>query len=175
MNIVYGKKTYYIKEFKSSMLLEKYLNTCTLKEIVSKDEYYANKYEAIIIEGEEKFGIGLEYYDVGLNSSILALNRQEKIICGFDSTVLIIDTMINKVIFQYQTSSLIYTIMYCFKLDKAIVIQEMGITIIDTSGKIIFKSDFRDIIIDYNFIDDTDIYIMCEDGFEVKYAIKDII
>ena len=90
---------------------------------------------------------------------------------GFEQKIIGIDCNRKKELFQQDTLSIFYEFIitsYC-----VLAICELEIYAFDSECKLVWFSGFRDIIEDYDILDEETISIRCDNGDNSLFALKD--
>lgn len=114
------------------------------------------------------FRIGIVYYYVGLNPNILII-ESDIIFIGFDQFVLYSHKNIIK---NNRLNSLFYDFIKIELFSLLVIICELDIIVMRYDASIVWSIGFKDIIVNYKFIEEKNIlYISCLDEEEFNLNI----
>lgn len=116
--------------------------------------------------------LGVAYYDYGVAPDFQYSGDNSQLYLGFGKNFLCIDTYEDKILVNDNLQSVFYELCYDSNKYYICVICELDVYCY-CAGKQIWEMGFRDIIVDYNIIDNAKISILCEDGVEYIFFLKD--
>lgn len=116
--------------------------------------------------------LGVAYYDYGVAPDFQYSGDDSLLYSGFGKNFLCIDIYEDKILVNDNLPSVFYELCYDSNKYYICVICELDVYCY-CAGKQIWEMGFRDIIVDYNIIDDAKISILCEDGVEYIFFLKD--
>jgi len=114
------------------------------KDAEQISDFYAVKVDSDW-EGINSFGIGIYSEGHGLEPHLLVQPERNKLIIGFNSDVIGIDTTKRKVRFQIRLSSLFRSFSFLKKYSMILVFHEIGVIAVSENGQEIWSFD-EDII-----------------------------
>ena len=126
----------------------------------------------LLINFKDGQKIGVAYYDFGITPEFQYSGDGKLLYSGVGKKFLCIDTCKNKVLVNDNLQSIFYELRYDSNRGYVCVICELDIYCY-YAEKQKWKMGFRDTIIDYHIIDDTKIFIMCDDGTEYIFYLED--
>ncbi len=172
MKIVFGNHYITTTHFEIEYEFLEYLKSCSNKLLLNSDDCYSDTYDVVTVHSEEKLDIGLSYDWQGLQPNLLLFSEQKKIICSFGTEIVCIDCVLKDIVFRHTLNSLIFSINHVQNRNLIVIIHEMGVMVIHENGEKIWSCGGTDIIQDYK-VDDNSVYILCEDGYDIKLSIFD--
>lgn len=116
--------------------------------------------------------LGVAYYDYGVTPDFQCSVDGALLYLGFGKNFLCIDTYENRILVNDNLQSVFYELCYDSNMNYICVICELDIYCY-CAEKQKWKIGFRNIIVDYNIIDNTKISILCDDGVEYIFSLKD--
>lgn len=116
--------------------------------------------------------LGVAYYDYGVAPDFQCSGDGALLYLGFGKNFLCIDIYENKILVNDNLQSVFYELCYDSNKKYICIICELDIYCY-CAEKQKWKVGFRDIIVDYNIIDDAKITILCDDGVEYIFFLKD--
>lgn len=116
--------------------------------------------------------LGVAYYDYGIALDFQCSRDGGLLYLGFGKNFLCIDTYENKILVNDNLQSVFYELCYDSKKNYICVICELDVYCYCTE-KQNWRMGFRDIIVDYNIIDNAKISILCDDGVEYVFFLED--
>ena len=146
-----------------------------LESVISRDNIITldkiqNTYCKINIY--EEFAIGVKYCSHGIDIDYLLVKDESLLFIGIGMHLLCIDVKNNKILFTKELQSVFYGIMADSDGDYLCIVCELNIYCY-TMEKEAWEIGFRDILTDFNIVDDDIVYISCEDGEEYRISIRD--
>ena len=117
----------------------------------------------LIVNLENNRKLGIAYYDYGVALDFQYSSDGTLLYLGFGKKFLCIDIYKNKVIVNENLQSLFYELCLHTNKNYICVICELDVYCY-CAEKQKWKMGFRDIIVEYNIIDDAKISILCDDG-----------
>ncbi|WP_027624765.1 hypothetical protein [Clostridium lundense] len=135
LKITFGQNAISLQKFENEYEFYEYLEACDSSLLLSYNEDYADTYDAITLHSEEKFSIGMKYDWHGLQSNILMLPKNQKIVCSFENEIVCVDCAAKVVDFRHSLNSLIFSIIHVEQWSLIIIIYELGVFVIDEKGQ----------------------------------------
>ena len=117
----------------------------------------------LIVNFKNNRKLGIAYYDYGVALDFQYSRDGILLYLGVGKKLLCIDTYKNKIIVDKNLQSLFYELCYDTNKNYICVICELDIYCY-CAEKQKWKMGFRDIIVEYNIIDDAKISILCDNG-----------
>lgn len=153
-----------IKETKSILDLKRILGN---KQLFVSDETQ-NKYGYIEIDNEIRCGIA--YYDYGIKPCLI-MEDEQVLWVAFGKKLVIIDIQNKKTILEKTLSSVFFE-MISDTFEKYIcIVCELDLYCVHLH-KIVWKMGFRDIICNFEIINDSRIKVECNDGEEYSFTLN---
>lgn len=145
-----------------------------LESIIPKDNIITldelqNTYCKISIN--EDFIIGVKYCSYGINIDYMFVNDESLLFIGIGMHLLCIDLENKEVLFTKKLQSVFYEIIANSNRDYLCIVCELNIYCY-TMEKEAWEIGFRDILTDFNIIEDDIISVFCENGEKFKIAIR---
>lgn len=125
-----------------------------------------------IINFDNARKLGVAYYDYGVDPDFQCSADGALLYLGFGKKFLCIDTYENKILVNDNLQSVFYELCYDANKNYICVICELDVYCYCAERQK-WKMGFRDIIVDYNIIDNVKISILCDDGVEYILFLKD--
>lgn len=129
-----------------------------------------NAFLTINFDDERK--IGVAYYNYGIMPEFQCSRDGTLLYLGVGKNFFCINNCKNKVLVDDNLQSIFYELLYDSNKNHICVICELDVYCY-CAEKQKWKMGFRDVIVDYNIIDDTKIFIMCDDGTEYIFFLED--
>lgn len=126
----------------------------------------------LIVDFDNNLKLGLAYYDYGIALDFQYSGDGLLLYLGFGEKFLCIDTCENRVIVNETLQSILYELCYDKNRNYICVICELDIYCYYRE-KQKWKMGFRDIIVGYNVINDTQVSILCDNGEEYIFSLED--
>ena len=161
-----GKVDIYIEKIDSFGELESLLD----KEQLILCDDMQNKFFIVNFDNVRKLGVA--YYDYGVAPDFQCSGDSSLFYLGFGENFLCIDIYEDRILVNDKLQSVFYELCYDSNKNYICVICELDVYCY-CAEKLKWKMGFRDIIIDYKIIDDTKISILCNDGVEYIFFLKD--
>ncbi len=125
----------------------------------------------LIVNFDNVQKIGIAYYDYGVAPDFQCSGDGELVYLGIGKNFLCIDIYENKVLVNDNLQSVFYELCYDSNKNHICAICELDLYCY-CAEKQKWKMGFRDIIVDYNIIDDTKISISCDNGVEYIFFLE---
>ncbi len=125
----------------------------------------------LIVNFDNVQKIGIAYYDYGVAPDFQCSGDGELVYLGIGKNFLCIDIYENKVLVNDNLQSVFYELCYDSNKNHICAICELDLYCY-CAEKQKWKMGFRDIIVDYNIIDDTKISISCDNGVEYIFLLE---
>lgn len=170
MNVNFNEDKVEIQTFESMAELKHFVEQYEHNFIL--DEDWANYYQAITINAEEKVSIGVAYNHQGIDPTTLIIQQPKQILIGFDKKIVGIDYTTKRIMFEKKLFSLFYNFIYVLELGFIVVLNELDINVIDSRGNTIWQCDGSDILAEYEVLGDK-LRIKYMDDNEIVFSIKD--
>lgn len=121
----------------------------------------------ILTVGKYNFEIGVIYYSFGLGLQVVFYS--DILILGFERNLICINTRTDDTVYEKKILSFIWE----FLLVKyyLVIVCDLEIHVLTLAGKYVWSVGFRDVIEDYDIMDERTIQIKCSDTREYYYDI----
>lgn len=137
--------------------------------IITFDEIQNTYYKISI---DEKFIVGVEYCSHGIKINYMLVHDESLLFIGIGMHLLCIDMKNKKILFTKELQSVFYEIIADTNHNYLCIVCELDIYCY-VMEKEVWKMGFRDILIDFNIIDNKIIFALCDNGEEFKISIED--
>lgn len=117
----------------------------------------------LLLEFYNKKKMGIAYYDYGIPADIKILDISEKMYIGLGISFLNINICKNEVIFNHTLQSVFFELLFAKNNTIIYVVCELDVYCYSMQGRK-WLHGFWNIINDFKIIDDSNIYIKCEDN-----------
>lgn len=123
------------------------------------------------IEYDDAHKIGIAYYDYGITPAYMYSQDFAYLYLGFGKKIICIDLNESTVIESDNLPSIFYEFIGNSKKNYVCVICELDLYCFH-EDKILWKIGFKDVVSDYEIVDDSKISIECDDGMEYLFSLK---